>query len=170
MVDRLHCHELLCSALQNLFPTPLALSSLYHLGIFPLVSEILYTTKIQNFMIVFILLLLFLQHLSNYDNIIAILLQNIGLSLEPLIGAIAAGNTVVLKPSELAPSCSAILAKNIPIYMDNNAVKVVQGGPPIGEQLLQQKWDKIFFTGKNSRKVQIKIPYNFKKIVDPKIV
>ncbi|KAE8037144.1 hypothetical protein FH972_009763 [Carpinus fangiana] len=70
-----------------------------------------------------------------------------GLSLEPLIGAIAAGNTVVLKPSELAPSCSAILANNIPIYMDNNAVKVVQGGPAVGEQLLQQKWDKIFFTG-----------------------
>ncbi|XP_059430574.1 aldehyde dehydrogenase family 3 member F1-like isoform X1 [Corylus avellana] len=70
-----------------------------------------------------------------------------GLSLEPLIGAIAAGNTVVLKPSELAPSCAAFLANNIPIYMDNNAVKVVQGGPAVGEQLLQQKWDKILFTG-----------------------
>jgi aldehyde dehydrogenase (NAD+) len=37
--------------------------------------------------------------------------------------------------------------------MDNNAVKVVQGGPAVGEQLLQQKWDKIFFTGKNSVKL-----------------
>lgn len=80
-------------------------------------------------------------------------LQNIGLSLEPLIGAIAAGNTVVLKLSELAPACASLLANNIPTYMDNNAVKVVQGGPAVGEQLLQQKWDKIFFTGKNSMKL-----------------
>ncbi|XP_062172779.1 aldehyde dehydrogenase family 3 member F1-like isoform X2 [Alnus glutinosa] len=70
-----------------------------------------------------------------------------GLSLEPLIGAIAAGNTVVLKLSELAPACASLLANNIPTYMDNNAVKVVEGGPAVGEQLLQQKWDKIFFTG-----------------------
>ncbi|KAM7272649.1 hypothetical protein ACFE04_027312 [Oxalis oulophora] len=71
----------------------------------------------------------------------------IGLSLEPLIGAISAGNTMVLKPSELAPACSALLAKTIPVYLDSQAIKVIQGGPVIGEKLLQQKWDKIFFTG-----------------------
>ncbi|CAL5437890.1 unnamed protein product [Camellia sinensis] len=70
-----------------------------------------------------------------------------GLSLEPLIGAIAAGNVVVLKPSELAPACSSILAKTIHSYLDNKAVKVIQGSPSVGDQLLQQKWDKIFFTG-----------------------
>ncbi|XP_059665257.1 aldehyde dehydrogenase family 3 member F1-like [Cornus florida] len=70
-----------------------------------------------------------------------------GLSLEPLIGAIAAGNVVVLKPSELAPACSSVLANTIHTYLDNQAVKVIQGGHVVGEQLLQHKWDKIFFTG-----------------------
>lgn len=71
----------------------------------------------------------------------------IGLSLEPLIGAVSAGNAVVLKPSELAPTSSSFLANTIPKYLDNQAIKVVQGGPDVGEQLLEQKWDKIFFTG-----------------------
>ena len=81
---------------------------------------------------------------------VVILLQNIGLSLEPMIGALAAGNTVVLKPSELAPACASLLANAISTYLDNKAVKVIQGGPSVGEQLLQQRWDKIFFTGKIS--------------------
>lgn len=70
-----------------------------------------------------------------------------GLSLEPLIGAIAAGNAVVLKPSELAPASSSALAALIHKYLDTKAIKVVEGGVSVGEQLLQQKWDKIFFTG-----------------------
>ncbi|KAG2671181.1 hypothetical protein I3760_14G121700 [Carya illinoinensis] len=70
-----------------------------------------------------------------------------GLSLEPLIGAIAAGNTVVLKLSELAPACASLLANTIPNFVDDKAVKVFQAGPTVAEQLLQQKWDKIFFTG-----------------------
>ncbi|KAK8940403.1 Aldehyde dehydrogenase family 3 member F1 [Platanthera zijinensis] len=71
----------------------------------------------------------------------------IGLSLEPLIGAISAGNSAVLKPSELAPASSKFLATSLPKYLDNKAVKVLEGGPLIGQQLLDQKWDKIFFTG-----------------------
>ncbi|KAE8657823.1 Aldehyde dehydrogenase family 3 member F1 [Hibiscus syriacus] len=71
----------------------------------------------------------------------------LGLSLEPLIGAIAAGNAVVLKPSEMAPACSSLLANTLPKYLDNQAIKVIEGGPTVGQQLLQQKWDKIFFTG-----------------------
>ncbi|KAK7325035.1 hypothetical protein VNO77_29067 [Canavalia gladiata] len=71
----------------------------------------------------------------------------IGLSLEPLIGAVAAGNTVVLKPSEMSPFCSSLLATFLPIYLDNKAIKVIQGGPEVGELLLHQRWDKIFFTG-----------------------
>lgn len=67
--------------------------------------------------------------------------------MEPLIGAIAAGNTVVLKPSELASASSSLLANALPTYIDSEAIKVIEGGPAVGEQLLQQKWDKIFFTG-----------------------
>ncbi|KAK1587670.1 hypothetical protein Q3G72_015660 [Acer saccharum] len=71
----------------------------------------------------------------------------LSLALDPVIGAIAAGNTVMLKASELAPRCASFLAETIPLYMDSNAVKVIVGGVDVGEQLLQQKWDKIFFTG-----------------------
>ncbi|XP_065866912.1 aldehyde dehydrogenase family 3 member F1-like [Euphorbia lathyris] len=70
-----------------------------------------------------------------------------GISLEPLIGAIAAGNTAILKPSELCPASASVLANTMPNYLDTNAIKVVQGGPSAGEFLLHQKWDKIFFTG-----------------------
>lgn len=74
---------------------------------------------------------------------------HVGLSLEPLIGALAAGNAVVLKPSELAPTCSSLLAETIRDYLDNSAVKVIEGGSDQGERLLQYKFDKIFFTGSN---------------------
>ncbi|XP_027355342.1 aldehyde dehydrogenase family 3 member F1-like [Abrus precatorius] len=70
-----------------------------------------------------------------------------GISLEPLIGAVAAGNAAVLKPSELSPACSSFLASNLPTYLDNKAVRVIEGGPQEAQQLLQQRWDKIFFTG-----------------------
>ncbi|KAI3449955.1 hypothetical protein Pfo_006620 [Paulownia fortunei] len=70
-----------------------------------------------------------------------------GLSLEALIGAIAAGNAVVLKPSEHAPASSSALANLIHSYLDTKAIKVIEGGASVGEQLLQLKWDKIFFTG-----------------------
>ncbi|RXH75061.1 hypothetical protein DVH24_029782 [Malus domestica] len=71
----------------------------------------------------------------------------ISLALDPVIGAIAAGNVVVLKPSEQAPACSSFLAKTVPQYLDGKAVEVIEGGSEISELLLQQKWDKIFFTG-----------------------
>ncbi|KAL2333759.1 hypothetical protein Fmac_014972 [Flemingia macrophylla] len=69
------------------------------------------------------------------------------LALDPLIGAISAGNVVVIKPSEQAPACSSFLANTIPLYLDSNAIKVIEGGAHVCEQLLLQKWDKIFFTG-----------------------
>lgn len=71
----------------------------------------------------------------------------IALALEPLMGAISAGNAIILKPSEIAPSSSAFLADIVPKYLDSKSVKVVQGGPDIGGYLLEHKWDKIFFTG-----------------------
>ncbi|GFP89820.1 aldehyde dehydrogenase [Phtheirospermum japonicum] len=69
------------------------------------------------------------------------------LSLDPVIGAIAAGNAVVLKPSEVAPASSALMAELLSKYMDTSAVKVVQGGVLETTALLEQKWDKIFYTG-----------------------
>ena len=67
-----------------------------------------------------------------------------------MIVALAAGKTVVLKPSELAPASASLLATAISTYLDNKVVKVIQGGPSVGEQLIQLRWDKIFFTGKIS--------------------
>ena len=69
------------------------------------------------------------------------------LSLMPLIGAISAGNTLVLKPSELAPHTSAILFELMNDTFDPSFLTVVEGGVPETELLLKQKLDKIFFTG-----------------------
>lgn len=69
------------------------------------------------------------------------------LLLAPLVGAIAAGNTVVLKPSELAPATSAALAELIPEYIDPEAVRVVEGGVDVTTELLAEQWDHVFFTG-----------------------
>ena len=65
----------------------------------------------------------------------------------PLAFAIAAGNTVAVKPSELAPTTSAALAKLLPSYLDARAIEVAEGGPDVAESLLDQRWDHIFFTG-----------------------
>jgi aldehyde dehydrogenase (NAD+) len=65
----------------------------------------------------------------------------------PLAFAIAAGNTVVAKPSELAPSTSALMARLLSSYLDQRAAAVVAGGPEVAQQLLEQRWDHIFFTG-----------------------
>ncbi|KAK6923476.1 Aldehyde dehydrogenase domain [Dillenia turbinata] len=69
------------------------------------------------------------------------------LSIDPVIGAIAAGNAVVLKPSELAPSTSLFFATYLKQYVDESAIKVVEGAVPETTALLDQKWDKIFYTG-----------------------
>lgn len=76
------------------------------------------------------------------------------LSLDPVVGAIAAGNAVVLKPSEIAPATSSLLAKYVGQYLDNSAVRVVEGAIPETSALLEQKWDKIFYTG-NGRVARI---------------
>ncbi|XP_038899561.1 aldehyde dehydrogenase family 3 member H1-like isoform X2 [Benincasa hispida] len=69
------------------------------------------------------------------------------LSLDPVVGAIAAGNAVVLKPSEISPRTSSLMAKLLEKYLDTSAVKVVEGAVPETNALLEQKWDKIFYTG-----------------------
>lgn len=69
------------------------------------------------------------------------------LALCPLISAVAAGNRVVLKPSELTPHTSAVIAKIIQKTFHVNHVEVVEGGLEVSTQLLSQRWDYIFFTG-----------------------
>ncbi|MFJ6113145.1 aldehyde dehydrogenase family protein [Agrococcus sediminis] len=76
------------------------------------------------------------------------------LALGPVIGAIAAGNAVVIKPSELAPATSRLLATLVPQYLDPRSVRVVEGGVPETTALLEQRWDLIFYTG-NGRVARI---------------
>ncbi len=58
------------------------------------------------------------------------------LALAPLVGALAAGNCAVVKPSELAPATSAALARLLPRYLDDEAVAVVEGAVPETTALL----------------------------------
>ena len=69
------------------------------------------------------------------------------LTLEPLAGALAAGNTVVIKPSAYAPASSAVLKQICEKAFDPRLVTVVEGGRAENEALLDECWDKIFFTG-----------------------
>ena len=69
------------------------------------------------------------------------------LAICPLISAFAAGNQVVLKPSELTPKTSEIIHKIISKVFDKNYVEVKEGGLKVSKQLLSERWDYIFFTG-----------------------
>jgi aldehyde dehydrogenase (NAD+) len=71
----------------------------------------------------------------------------VNLLLAPLVGALAGGNAVILKPSELAPATSALMARWIPEYLDPEAVTVIEGGIPETDELLNCRFDYIFFTG-----------------------
>lgn len=71
----------------------------------------------------------------------------IQLLVEPVGAALAAGNCVLAKPSELAPACSAAIARLLPRYVDPEAVTVVEGGVDETTALLAERWDHIFFTG-----------------------
>ena len=69
------------------------------------------------------------------------------LALCPVIAAVAAGNQVVLKPSELTPNTAEIIQKIIAKVFSINQVEVIQGDASVATQLLSQRWDYIFFTG-----------------------
>lgn len=69
------------------------------------------------------------------------------LSLGPLVAAVAAGNCAVLKPSELAPATSALLATLVAQYLDADAVRVVEGDGQATQELLAQGFDHVLFTG-----------------------
>ena len=65
----------------------------------------------------------------------------------PFVGAIAAGNCAVLKPSELAPHTASVAAKIVESAFPSEYATVVQGGVPTNARLLELRWDYIFFTG-----------------------
>ncbi|MGH8003071.1 MAG: aldehyde dehydrogenase [Brasilonema sp.] len=69
------------------------------------------------------------------------------LIISPLIGAIAAGNCAILKPSELAPNTSRLLSEMIEQYLEPAYITVIEGGVQTSQQLLAEKFDHIFFTG-----------------------
>jgi aldehyde dehydrogenase (NAD+) len=69
------------------------------------------------------------------------------LTLGPLVGAIAAGNTVVLKPSEIAPASSRLMAELVPRYLDPDAIVVVEGDGAVSQELIAQGFDRVMFTG-----------------------
>ncbi len=71
----------------------------------------------------------------------------IQLALAPVIGAIAAGNTAIIKPSELTPTTSALLAQMINTHFDPRQLFVIEGGVETTQTLLKQSFDYIFFTG-----------------------
>jgi len=71
----------------------------------------------------------------------------IQLLLSPAAGAIAAGNSVVLKPSEIAQHTSTVITELIHRYLDPDAVQVIEGGVAETTELLAQKFDHIFYTG-----------------------
>lgn len=69
------------------------------------------------------------------------------LAIGPALGAIAAGNCVIIKPSEVAANTSKLLAERLPEFVDQSCVQVVEGGVAETTALLEQRFDHIFYTG-----------------------
>uniref|UniRef100_A0A3Q0RID9 Aldehyde dehydrogenase 3 family, member A1 n=1 Tax=Amphilophus citrinellus TaxID=61819 RepID=A0A3Q0RID9_AMPCI len=72
------------------------------------------------------------------------------LTLVPLIGAIAAGNAAVVKPSELSECSSLLLRALLPRYLDKDLYPVVTGGAPETQELLRLRFDHVFYTGSST--------------------
>ena len=70
-----------------------------------------------------------------------------GLAMLALAGAVSAGNAVALKPSEVAPTSAALLAARLPEFVDNDAIKVFDGGADVAEELLRHRFGHIHYTG-----------------------
>ncbi|MFB9731070.1 aldehyde dehydrogenase family protein [Ornithinimicrobium kibberense] len=71
----------------------------------------------------------------------------LNLLASPVAGALAAGNTVVLKPSEHTPRLAALVERLVPLYLPSDVAQVVTGGVEETTALLEQRFDHIFFTG-----------------------
>ncbi|KAM6184863.1 aldehyde dehydrogenase, dimeric NADP-preferring [Rhynchocyon petersi] len=69
------------------------------------------------------------------------------LTIQPMVGAIAAGNAVVLKPSELSENVASLLATIIPQYLDKDLYPVINGGVPETTEVLKERFDHILYTG-----------------------
>ncbi|XP_057295393.1 aldehyde dehydrogenase, dimeric NADP-preferring-like [Hydractinia symbiolongicarpus] len=69
------------------------------------------------------------------------------LGLQPAITAIAAGNSVIIKPSEVSENAAKVIAEIVPKYMDKDCMTVVSGGVPETTAILRQRFDYIFYTG-----------------------
>ncbi len=69
------------------------------------------------------------------------------LALSPVVGAIAGGNTVILKPSEISSHTSSVISEIIKGAFDEEYIKVILGGVEVTTSLLEERFDKIFFTG-----------------------
>ncbi len=89
------------------------------------------------------------QSPTPYGNILVMSPWNypILLTLEPLVDALAAGNTVIIKPSAYASATAKLLKKMIGDFFPPELVAVVLGGREENQKLLDQKYDRIFFTG-----------------------
>jgi len=90
--------------------------------------------------------------LLHYDPLGVVLIMGawnypIQVTLGPLAGAISAGNCAIIKPSEVAPASSNIMATLIPQYLDTECFQVVEGGIAETTELLAERFDYIFFTG-----------------------
>ena len=69
------------------------------------------------------------------------------LTLGPAVGAIAAGNAVILKPSEIAAASSRLMAELVPRYLDRDAIAVIEGDGVVSQELIAQGLDRVMFTG-----------------------
>ncbi|XP_066534253.1 aldehyde dehydrogenase family 3 member A2 [Hoplias malabaricus] len=72
------------------------------------------------------------------------------LTLQPLVGAIAAGNAAVVKPSEVSKNSASLIKELLPQYLDKEMYPVVTGGVPETQELLKQRFDHIFYTGNST--------------------
>uniref|UniRef100_A0A8C6L7N7 Aldehyde dehydrogenase n=1 Tax=Nothobranchius furzeri TaxID=105023 RepID=A0A8C6L7N7_NOTFU len=71
-------------------------------------------------------------------------------TIQPLIGAIAAGNAAVVKPSEVCVHTAKVMENLLPLYIDKELYPVVTGGVPETQELLRQRFDHIFYTGNST--------------------
>ncbi|XP_049599641.1 aldehyde dehydrogenase family 3 member A2b [Syngnathus scovelli] len=71
-------------------------------------------------------------------------------TLQPLVGAIAAGNAAIIKPSEVCVHTAKVMDELLPLYLDKELYPVVTGGVPETQELLRQKFDHIFYTGNSA--------------------
>uniref|UniRef100_A0A3Q0RA07 Aldehyde dehydrogenase n=1 Tax=Amphilophus citrinellus TaxID=61819 RepID=A0A3Q0RA07_AMPCI len=71
-------------------------------------------------------------------------------TLQPLVGAIAAGNAAVIKPSEVSCHSAKVMEELLPQYLDKDLYPVVTGGVPETQELLKQRFDHVFYTGSST--------------------